>query len=198
MKYSYEGANNSKLIKKYMIKHNKLIVKYFDNKTEVLLFNKEKEEEIKNIMLEQAINRDKIVNNIDNYDSFESEFLILGFEIILWLFTISNIIISSEIKNNILKIISYLVASYNAILSGYLCNNYFSKVDKKEELIKYRKYLSMRNELKKYINDSDLLEGLIHKKDILNINNLDKYTLVEIKQLESNVINIKKKTLGNI
>ena len=193
MKYSYEGANKKELIKKYVIKSNKLIVKYFDNSVSVYDYSQEKELEIQGIMIDQAINRDHIVNDIKEYGSFKQELLLMQFEMILWLFTISNIITSNELNNSIYKIVSYLIATYNLFLSGYLCNNYFSKVDEKEELIKYRKYLTMRKELNEYINDKDLLKGLIHKKNILNINNLDKYTIAEIEQLEKNLDNIRKK-----
>ena len=193
MKYSYEGANKKELIKKYVIKSNKLIVKYFDNSVLVYDYSQEKELEIQGIMIDQAINRDHIVNDIKEYGSFKQELLLMQFEMILWLFTISNIITSNELNNSIYKIVSCLIATYNAILSGYLCNNYFSKVDEKEELIKYRKYLTMRKELNEYINDKDLLKGLIHKKNILNINNLDKYTIAEIEQLEENLDNIRKR-----
>ena len=193
MKYSYEGADNRTLIKKYVIRNNRIIVKYFGNKIKSYNYSEENEKKIQDIMIEQAIIRDRIVKDIKKYGSFKHEILLMEFETFLWLFTISNLILSREINNSIIKLLSYLVASYNALLSGYICNNYFSKVDKNEELLKYRKYLSMRHLLKEYINNKDLLKDIIHRKDILNINNLDRYTLVEIEQLEENLDNIRKK-----
>ena len=195
MKYAYDGANKSEIIKKYEVKNNKIIVTYLDKKTNVMDYDKELENEIKDKMLEQAIERDNKYDSKLNYEKrskyFNYYFALFGITILGFI----NWLKTSEVSSKTINTIADLLLIYNFTLLRYV-NSIVKKCDKLEiDYEKYNRYLSIRKDLIRFINEKGLFDGIKTNKDILNINSLDSYSTEDIKKLEENIDVIRKKVL---
>ena len=195
MKYDYDGANKSEIIKKYEVKNNKIIVTYLDKKTNVMDYDKELENEIKDKMLEQAIERDNKYDSKLNYEKrskyFNYYFALFGITILGFI----NWLKTSEVSSKTINTIADLLLIYNFTLLRYV-NSIVKKCDKLEiDYEKYNRYLSIRKDLIRFINEKGLFDGIKTNKDILNINSLDSYSTEDIKKLEENIDVIRKKVL---
>ena len=188
MKFTYEGADLSKIIRKYEIKKNKIIVTYLDNKKKEYEFNEHIEKDLINTMLEQAKDRDEKYDDSNLHAKYYEG--LINVSIIQGISMISLPFLTLIKNRNIgLTLCSCLVlfeskAAYELAKAGF-------KNAKLKDLVKYNCYLSIREELLKCKNYKELLNNNNINKDILNINNLDSVKLRKILNLYDN-IEIKK------
>ena len=193
MKFTYDGADLSKTIKSYIIKKDKIIVTYLDNKKEI--FELSKETKIIDEMVNQAIERD---NQID-INSLREESKRYGFysslQGLALLLSYTPLLKSITLDNSTLKSIIFAFNLANILFYRSLVNKKVSRDKKIMELTKYKIFLSLKEEIESCKDKRELLINLKTNKDIFNINNLDSIKFSDLEQLVFNLINVKEKSL---
>lgn len=176
MKYGYGDYELGSLIKKYKKKNNKIIITFLDGTKKEEPLTNIKEEEILNKMLKQAIERN---DNIKWEEILEKR-----------KFSKNNIIkdILFEIIGISLPYIHEYTGEISLFLGGtmgifLIVDSLFYKLSSNEikELKKYDIYLDVKDEIEK------------NKKENININNLDNYSLKDLEEIRQNLINSKSK-----
>ena len=208
MNYGYIriGANYSTLIKKFEIKDNLIIITNLDGSKYKLEYNEENEKKVLNIMIEQAIERDKTLNNMKCYGDFEFEKADLFDYIIKYLincgescyfytvfggFTMTSILstaIAAMTARNDIAILGNTLLNALLWLTPYpAIIEYFKDKKMYAEFEKYSIYLNFMEQYKKNINNPNLCNGIKTNLPELNINTLDNYSLKDIKTIKNNL-----------
>lgn len=180
MKYGYK--TDEKLIRKYEIINNTILIIYLDGSTNTYFYTPEKEEEILNLMLKQAIERSECTYLLEEEKRKR-------LNSILWILveigSISfNFCNSKDIDLSIeyRQLINYVC--FAALISElFKCKN---ATDKINEFKKYDIYLSIKDELESL---PIALQETIGCNN-LNINLLDSYTLKEIRKMKKELAKI--------
>lgn len=189
MKFGYEGANLSELIRKYKVSNQMMAINFLDDKGSFIIpYNEEVEQQIQDYMIEQAkLRKENMDLNEYNNDLSRTVSLSLvggGFSI----FSTVGLITAEQIFTQSYFGSLLVYAGAITILSSLVAIKQNKKV---KELKKYDIYLSIREQLDN-ICDTKLYEGVSPKRQSLNINTLDDYSLKELKDISSN---LKKLTL---
>lgn len=182
MKYGYEGADCSKLIKKYEISDNKIIITYLDGSVYTMPYSIENEKDILDLMLEQAKDRSK-ATTIFRQNSFGKHMLSLG--AISSAGAISYFLGMSVIDMPSAKACcaaAGVALSACSLVEGAISLRYFDQI---KELEKYDIYLSIREDIK-LANKKKLFKG-INKECNLYINTLDNFSLRDLKKIKKNL-----------
>ena len=182
MTFTYEGADLSKIIKKYFKNGNNYTIQYLDGTNfDYCSLASNEEQNIKCNMIKQAIERQvnistKSISTI-NYVSLLNSIL-------------SAIGTSIGIKNNkeILSIILFILLPFSLY-------NYKKSSSKLNELKKYRMFLELIDDLDK-INNSQFLKCIefdnYYQKQF-DINTLDEYSYRDVKTIYKKFKEISKK-----
>ena len=187
MKYGSGIIDYREVIDRYEITNDKIIVYYSNGRVREYDYTQEKENEILDLMLKLAIERDSTVN----IERLESELKIYRFTLSLTtIITIMNLItcINDNCKNKGFMTVSILTLLILAAIISYFTK---TKKDEINELKKYRIYLQNKHEIDKYINSKELYGNI--DKEVLSINSVDQYTYKEMKQIEKNLVLCKRK-----
>lgn len=175
MNFSYDGADLSKIIRRYTRNQNEYSVEYLDGSSRCYVSYVEDEEDIiKKEMLEQAKQRDKLFDR--RFLSFvDNGYLLSGFISALGL---SVAQIKDEQSFKTFWIATLLFSIYKFRFSG----------KKIEELEKYKLFLKLIDVLgEKELNSSKYTkcyeaDNIYAQK--LDINNLDKFSFRDIKRIQ--------------
>lgn len=174
MNFSYEGADLNKIIKWYVKKDCEYYIQYLDGSTcKYISYNDNEEERIKQKMLNQAKERDKMYSK-DKLDEIPTNNLIGA------LVSCVGVSISQVSELDLLKYICLFMLGFNF-------QRILSNKRKVKELKKYRLFLELIDELgEKELNSSKYIKAYeidnIYSKD-LNISTLDSFSLNEIQSI---------------
>lgn len=210
MKYKIFGLDPDKIIKKYVIKNNHIVVIFLAGNKQVIPYTKDNELTVVNEMTKQALMRENDFFN-DEIDIKSDIFgeIFSTTEILMYINFLNNIgdkMTASDMSNIILNCYYYfgiVGLSFYSLLAVVGVISIIKKNKKIEDNIKYRLYLSMKQELEQY-KDLILPNGL-NLKDRLNINTLDSLSSSELRkilsyvssQIEENKMNQEKNLLYN-
>lgn len=188
MKFGYEGKQDKDIIKNFDKADDKIIINFLDGHTIELLLNDKNEEELLITMFNQA-NERNLSDTAEEIKDLRKHYLM--YEIISISMCSSNCmnIIKHKIQGDRTFIILYSLLSLSFVIiaiingKGYKIYN-----DKLKELKKYAIYIDLVDKLKKVedINGNNILK--INNINI-DINNLDNYTLKEIRKLRDSIKN---------
>lgn len=188
MNYGYENADLSKLIQKYEIIDNQIVITFLDGSNNNIALTKPNEESVLNEMLWQAFVR----NNSTALDKAMEK----RNENFRWMmmqagFTLMNAFTICAAKQYGVKIFGMVLGGLTGTitLSWGISYKHFNDVVK--ELKKYDIYLSMRKQLEENVSH-EVFKGIKNPNETLNINTLDNYSLKEIKKIQNNLQNINK------
>lgn len=192
MRFEYEGARLSDLIKEYEIVDNNLSVTYFDDTKTVLPLSKENN--VLELMLEQAIERSDN-SELDKTIRMKNRALLAFLSLFFCSFiSTANICIS---ESNFMKILSSISGGITTAFASVFAIVYKNEIDKINELKKYDIYLNIKNELDENITNFNLFAGINIKKDNLNINTLDGFSLKDLKKINNNLRKLLNETNYN-
>ena len=184
MTFSYEIANLNEVIKKYVVVKNKVIVYYLDGSSLEMEYTKEIEENLKNLMIKQALERTissaphEVVENLrKSFDNF-------AINLSLGIAALTGSSFANGMELNILLTLIGTILSSMAIMHGI---NYIINKKRLNELLKYQIYFSIKELLDK---NPDLLDQK------LNINDIDNYSLLELAKINEDLelANLRKMT----
>ncbi len=193
MRFEYEGARLSDLIKEYEIVDNNLSVTYFDDTKTVLPLSKENN--VLELMLEQAIERSDN-SELDKTIRMKNRALLAFLSLFFCSFiSTANICIS---ESNFMKILSSISGGITTAFASVFAIVYKNEIDKINELKKYDIYLNIKNELDENITNSNLFAGIKIKNDNLNINTLDEFSLKDLKKISNNLRILSNETNYNV
>lgn len=100
--------------------------------------------------------------------------------------SVGSFIKSEFFNNNDLLFLASLIYLFCSLYSSKNAADYSNKID---ELKKYDIYLDIREQLEK-IKYDNLFNGVTLKREILNINTLDNYSLNDIQKIKDNMNNL--------
>lgn len=193
LRFEYEGARLSDLIKEYEIVDNNLSVTYFDDTTTVLPLSEENN--VLELMLEQAIERSES-SELDKTIKMKNRALLAFLSLFFCSFiSTANICIS---ESNFMKILSSISGGITTAFASVFAIVYKNEIDKINELKKYDIYLNIKNELDENITNSNLFAGIKIKNDNLNINTLDEFSLKDLKKISNNLRILSNETNYNV
>ena len=166
----YNTKNIEEIIKHYRKDNNNYIVEYLNGKSIILKDEDNNyEEKLNKEMLKQAKNRDIDYNNI----KIKSEKIYNFVSSIMFLYMI-NYSVNNDVV--LLFIVAIIGLVFSIILMGL-------NIMESEELLKYRIFLSIVDELNKEDN-KDIIKKYENNNLSININNLDSYSNKTIKKLK--------------
>lgn len=170
MKYEYENAINSEIIKSFEISNNKIHINYLDESNYDIPYSIDNERYLLEVMLEQAEERNdsntlKILQSKRNI--YASKTLLFGLITYLNYYAANNYNNDINILNSTLITLLCIITVANGL--GYGCAN-----EEIKDIKKYKLYLSMIKKLEKY-NNSNAFP---------TINDIDNYTLKDLKKLK--------------
>ena len=184
MNFSYNGVDPSKTIKRLYKGDGKLIVEHLDGSLEEFFYSISNEETLENIMIAQALKRDKNMN-------LSKIKLKNSLDIILSSVCLSVVALSAQKKREDL-----LPVSIGALLFSF--HNIKDNIEKIRELKKYKLFFKLFEDLG-FINKSGILKCVefdsICQKPF-DITTLDDYTYGDVKAINKELI--KKKNLTKI
>ena len=186
MKYGYTNADIKNIISYYKIDNDKLVVIYLDGHEKT--YDKEKEQEIIDLMINQATLRQKS-NTLSLFmqDKKDNIQMAISKGAIATIF----LAISSVVKDERLAlgfVVGGSFAAFTAILDGSQMIDLHHKV---EELKKYKIFLSRLAELEEFKNNESIYNGIENTKP-LTINTIDGFTLSDVKRISYNLDKLKK------
>ena len=172
MNFTYSNADKSKIIKEISHEDCNYMITYLDGKsTQYINYNKNEIERLKNLMIDQAIERQNNIN-LDNLT------LKKGLSIISSVALLEGYIFVNGIDNSKLTLLLIILL----IVCKYIYKENSKRI---RELKKYKLFLEMLDDID-YINNSNILK-LVEPENIyqipLDINTLDRYSYGEIKTI---------------
>lgn len=184
----YDGRENDKeLIKDYLVNNDYIKVNYlYNDNPDIFMYTKEKEEEIVNLMIEQALKRDE-----ELYSKIYKETLINLSQTLL---SMIPVILSLKNESQLLLCSSFIVG---LIATTNLTENY----KKLREMKKFRLYNSMKEELGKKENKdiTKIIEFDPFYRKPINIGTLDNFSYSNVKSIKKElkrrnniIVNIKE------
>lgn len=181
MNYGYD--TNDALIKNIKPKDNVMVITYLDGTTNEVPLTEHMVNQLKNIMIKQAINRNKSSALEEAKNNLRLNYVRMIIKHIEIAFSTFFGISSKELA------FKFAFFSISAMACLELSTIYGKIVFKKEEineLLKYDIFLKIKDDL----NDPNVYNGV--DKAPLDIDTLDEYSLQEIKTIESNIHNLKR------
>lgn len=178
MKFTYDEADKSQTISCYEVDGIKYIIKYLDGtKDEFISYNPDEERKLQEKMIEQAIDRDAHISLEDLKQNKKA----------CKLLTILAIITSAIFLKRGEDTLKWIT-----IIEGLISGLGFIEERKKiNELVKYRIFLEIMNDIKK-VHESELLKCIEFDNFYqipLNINTLDGYSLNDMKKIRARLYN---------
>jgi len=170
MTFTYDGADLSSTIKTFVYENGKYHVFFLDGSDIWYDATDVEKEKLRNLMLEQAIDRDA---------KMQLELLQLKRLLIRLVFAFScfSIVLSASRRNELTTILSLL-------LNGISLSKAYDIEKVINELKKYKMFMDIMEDLDR-INDGEILESSdgadFHQP--LNLENLDKYTYNDMKRI---------------
>lgn len=169
----YDGQEeNREIIKDYFINKNYIKVNYlYTDNPDIIIYTKEKEEEIINLMIEQALKRDE-----ELYDKTYKETLM---DLSQTLLSMITVILSLKSESQLLLCFSFIVG---LIGTTNLINNY----EKLREMKKFRLYNFMKEELDKKENQdiTKIIEFDPFYREPINMGTLDNFSYRAVKNIK--------------
>ena len=182
MNFTYGLKKSSEIIKNYKIKDNKIIINFLDGSFYKVDNTKENMDNILNMMLEQAIER-------DNTDALNATIRSKNSSVAI---TISNLIVSASTcvlaynSPEECQVVIYTLGGILFVSSIALGTSSIPRSCEIDELKKYRLFLSIKDKLDEKANDLNLYNGVKNKKK-LNIGTLDDFSLSDLKKIRTNL-----------
>ena len=184
--YSLNSEDKKKYIKKYKSKKGKIIIKFANRKKDFVSNTEENKQKIESKMEEQARKAEV------KYLTPLEETLTMGFPLALPL-TITNFMDNKDFPSGFL---------FGAVATGTIIfsTKYINCLIKEKDIEKLHYFLEYKKELNDNIsNDINILQNvskkatrnikmrLSNKKEPININNIDKYSLKDLKTIKENI-----------
>lgn len=182
MNFTYGLKKSSEIIKNYKIKDNKIIINFLDGSFYKVDNTKENMDNILNMMLEQAIER-------DNTDALNATIRSKNSSVAI---SISNLIVSASTcvlaynSPEECQVVIYTLGGILFVSSIALGTSSIPRSCEIDELKKYRLFLSIKDKLDEKANDLNLYNGVKNKKK-LNIGTLDDFSLSDLKKIRTNL-----------
>ena len=182
MNFTYGLKKSSEIIKNYKIKDNKIIINFLDGSFYKVDNTKENMDNILNMMLEQAIER-------DNTDALNATIRSKNSSVAI---SISNLIVSASTcvlaynSPEECQVVIYTLGGILFVSSIALGTSSIPRSCEIDELKKYRLFLSIKDKLDEKANDLNLYNGFKNKKK-LNIGTLDDFSLSDLKKIRTNL-----------
>lgn len=192
MKYGYEGADLSELINNYKVEGDKIVVTFLDKSTFEVALTEGTEKTLLEEMLKQA------------YDGSTSEEMCLAQKrkrraITLGIYQsiigISAAFFACTNYNNV----QFFTIFFTGLVGiGITLNGIDYKIQKSEieELEKYDLYLNLRRKIVGVPNEI-LFAGIKSDERNININNLDDFSLSDVKRINQNIKRFQKYLQAN-
>lgn len=185
MKYGYEGADDTTLIRNYDMCDDCIIINFIDGASYRVALTPENETRIVEVMLQQAKER-KQSNALEKArknstlalgNLVASSVLTAGAATAVYTMTDSPVITGA------MNVVCGIEA-VNIVIRGskYILNN--AEI---QELQKYNIYLAIMNQFAACQNNPNVYAGVKNKTDVLTINTLDNFSLADLKQIRSNI-----------
>lgn len=178
MTFGYVGESKKDLISDYKVSGDKILVNFLDGSTYSTPFSNKNELKILSIMLKQAEDRR------DKGSLEKTEKMVIAHcmgMITTFLVTTFSIATLSAAQMVPTFVIVYFTLGMLANHYGLLQQRY-----KLDELQKYDIFLDMKDELET-ASKEEVFKGVKNKQKTLNINTIDKYSLDEVRQINSNL-----------
>lgn len=184
MKYGYGNYDNFKnIIKEYKNKDDKIIVTYLDDSTCIKPFSKSNEEDIISTMIKQAQDRSKSSMLNDAKKERNGYIATFGACAVTSIIFFTSAFTQPELIMKIINSVSAGAVSFVTISTICVAKPLINElIDEIHELKKYNIYLSMKPKLE---NTTEI-----------NINNLDNYSLKDLKKIKNNLENFKNSVKG--
>lgn len=188
MKYEYNITKKVGLIKGYNVVDDNIFIEFLDESKFSIPNSLENEKIVLDKMIEQAKERNKEVNIEALNEDKDEHFLNFMNNLLFWYITHLSI---ECINNASIQFFCLLVIGINSYFASKNFINFYKCNKEIEELEKYDIYLDIMDDLE-VCNNQELFYKVDNDTKSLNINTLDNYSLKEIKQIKSNLINSKE------
>lgn len=173
MNYNYKNYKDNEIVKRFDKMDDKIVITFLDDSLVVLDLNDENEKDALDLLLKQAIERDKS-DALENAISKRTIYLLIGILSSIGVdLTLRNFLSNPNIFLLALNTLLFLLNGSNVIKLGKKFENSYKEI---EEIQKYRIYLQIKEEL----------DG--KKNGIKNINDLDKFSLNDVKNLQKTLV----------
>lgn len=184
MKFSYEGANLGEIIRKYEVSDEMIAIYLLDRKNPfVIPYNTDVEQKIQECMIEQAKKRQERMNLNEYNKQLSNAVLVSLFGGVFSVFSTAGLMTAEQVNAQSYFGGLLVYTSSATILSSLIALKQNKKV---KELKKYDIYLSISEQLNN-VCDTRLYEGISSKRQNLNINTLDNYSLKELESIRDNL-----------
>lgn len=187
MNISYDKTSSEKIIGNFTVSNNLIYVTYLDGTITKEDYSIENYNWYINKMLQQAKEMDKLKSSTLVSNSIFNKYCIAVGTL---LESASFATLANSIFNNEHKVVDSIIA---AVMGLTFLTIGLSVKRENDEFSKYHIYLSIMDDIKKYINNDKLKKGIGKNIELLDIHTLDDYSLREIKKLDHNIKGIEKK-----
>ena len=192
MKYGYEGADLSELINNYKVEGDKIVVTFLDKSTFEVALTEGTEKTLLEEMLKQAYDR-STSEEMCLAQKRKRRAITLG--IYQSIIGISAAFFACANYNNV----QFFTIFFTGLVGiGITLNGIDYKIQKSEieELEKYDLYLNLRRKIVGVPNEI-LFAGIKSDERNININNLDDFSLSDVKRINQNIKRFQKYLQAN-
>ena len=192
MKYGYEGADLSELINNYKVEGDKIVVTFLDKSTFEVALTEGTEKTLLEEMLKQAYDRNTS-EEMCLAQKRKRRAITLG--IYQSIIGISAAFFACANYNNV----QFFTIFFTGLVGiGITLNGIDYKIQKSEieELEKYDLYLNLRRKIVGVPNEI-LFAGIKSDERNININNLDDFSLSDVKRINQNIKRFQKYSQAN-
>ena len=192
MKYGYEGAELSELINNYKVEGDKIVVAFLDRSTFEVALTEGTEKTLLEEMLKQAYDRNASQEMFLAQRRKRRTTMWIIYETILG--ALAGVL--SFINKDELHTLNMIFFGANAMLITLNGIDYKIQKSKIEELEKYDLYLNLRRKIVGVPNEI-LFAGIKSDERNININNLDNFSLSDVKKINRNIKRFQKYSEAN-
>ena len=182
MNFTYGDKTKKDIIKccHLDLDNKEIIVNFLDGSTYKVPFVEEDYKNILNKMLEQAIER-RDSNHYETVENSRSNGMVFTFAFLLTL-AFGNML-NDSIMNKVVIISGSVVAAaaLSSAIAALVNNNELN------ELKKYDLYLEIKDKIEEYKDNPNLFNGVNGKGYVLDISNIDYFSLRDVKKIKTNL-----------